>query len=139
MDMVVCPHCKSHRIITSRVPKDVVAVMPCPNCHELAVLFREKIIPINRRILEEGSKEERTQHLAHVITEFLEAGILPFQDGEPDFSSEDDAEDLAPEIDGASEELQPMDPISDKEQEKFTRVDLKCLDDAAYFKRHFGR
>lgn len=139
MDMVVCPHCKSHRIITSRVPKDVVAVMPCPNCHELAVLFREKIIPINRRILEEGSKEERTQHLAQVITEFLEAGILPFQEGEPDFSSGTEAEDeetLDPG--GPSADQETMDPISDKEAEKFARVDLKCLDDAAYFKRHFG-
>jgi hypothetical protein len=32
-----------------------------------------------------------------------------------------------------------LDPISDKEAEKFTRVDLKCLDDATYFKRHFGK
>lgn len=139
MDMVVCPHCKSHRIITSRVPKDVVAVMPCPSCHELAVLFRNKIIPINRRILEEGTKEERSQHLAQVITEFLEAGILPFQDGSAGFESaievppegEEDASDLDPE-------LQSMEPISDKELEKFARVDLKCLDDAAYFRRHFG-
>ena len=139
MDMVVCPHCKSHRIITSRMPKDVVAVMPCPNCHELAVLFREKIIPINRRILEEGTKEERTQHLAQVITEFLEAGILPFQDGEPDFRSDSDADESEYEGVEMQDGVQSLDPISDKEAEKFARVDLKCLDDAAYFRRHFGR
>lgn len=138
MDMVICPHCKSHRIITSRVPKDVVAVMPCPNCHELAVLFREKIIPINRRILEEGSKEERTQHLAQVITEFLEAGILPFQEGEGGFHSPADRDDGTDDLDAIPDDLSGMDPISDKEAEKFARVDLKCLDDAAYFKRHFG-
>lgn len=141
MDMVVCPHCKSNRIITSRVPKDVVAVMPCPNCHELAVLFRDKIIPINRRILEEGSREERTQHLAQVITEFLEAGILPFHEGGSDsgFDSGDFDGDEAmeqPLVEGVHADL---DPISDKEAEKFTRVDLKCLDDATYFKRHFGK
>ena len=140
MDMVVCPHCKSHRIITSRVPKDVVAVMPCPSCHELAVLFRNKIIPINRRILEEGTKDERTQHLAEVITEFLEAGILPFQDGNPGFESaiEMPSPGRDDDFDGVPEELQSMEPISDKEAEKFARVDLKCLDDAAYFRRHFG-
>lgn len=145
MDMVVCPHCKSHRIITSRVPKDVVAVMPCPNCHELAVLFRDKIIPINRHILEEGTRDERTQHLAQVITEFLEAGILPFQEGTLGYSSsDDDTEDgedsVGPDsVEGVPEALQSMDPISDKELEKFARVDLKCLDDSAYFRRHFGR
>lgn len=139
MDMVVCPHCKSNRIITSRVPKDVVAVMPCPNCHELAVLFRDKIIPINRRILEEGTREERTQHLAQVITEFLEAGILPFHEGDSGFDSGDDEGDEAMEPQHAdSQPRRALDPISDKEAEKFTRVDLKCLDDATYFKRHFG-
>lgn len=138
MDMVVCPHCKSHRIITSRVPKDVVAVMPCPNCHELAVLFREKIIPIDRRILEEGTKEERTHHLAQVITEFLEAGILPFQERDGDFQSSLDDRDGADDLDGIPDDLAELDPISDKEAEKFARVDLKCLDDAAYFRRHFG-
>ena len=137
MDMVVCPHCKSRRIITSRVPKDVVAVMPCPSCHELAVLFRDKIIPINRRILEEGTKEERTQHLAQVITEFLEAGILPFHEGDHEFEA---SNELAEQGDEGTDDtsLEAMDPISDKEAEKFARVDLKCLDDAAYFRRHFG-
>ncbi len=138
MDMVVCPHCKSHRIITTRVPKDVVAVMPCPKCHELAVLFREKIIPINRHILEEGSKEERTQHLAQVITEFLEAGILPFQEGDRAFDSSGFLSNGDEDGAGDGDEFESMEPISDKEAEKFARVDLKCLDDASYFKRHFG-
>ena len=138
MDMVVCPHCKSNRIITSRVPKDVVAVMPCPNCQELAVLFRDKIIPINRRILEEGTREERTQHLAQVITEFLEAGILPFHESDSDFDSDDDEADEPMKRRETERVTQGLDPISDKEAEKFTRVDLKCLDDASYFKRHFG-
>lgn len=138
MDMVVCPHCKTNRIITSRVPKDVVAVMPCPNCHELAVLFRDKIIPINRRILEEGSREERTQHLAQVITEFLEAGILPFHEGDVDFGGGEDEHDEPMERVESERKPRALDPISDKEAEKFARVDLKCLDDATYFKRHFG-
>tara|TARA_R110001592_G_scaffold94018_1_gene272598 strand:+ start:360 stop:782 length:423 start_codon:yes stop_codon:yes gene_type:complete len=139
MNMVVCPHCKTHPIITTRVPQDVVAVMPCPSCNELAVLFRNKVIPIDRRILEEGSKEERTQHLAQVITEFLEAGILPFREGNPGFeSSIDIPADDTEVVDGVNDELESLEPISQKEAEKFARVDLKCLDDSAYFRRHFG-
>jgi len=139
MDTVVCPHCKTHRIITTKVPKDVVAVMPCPNCNELAVLFRSKIIPIDRRVLEDGTKEERTQHLAQVITEFLDAGILPFQEGNTGFESAIEMPmGESDDYESDSEDLQSLEPISDKEAEKFGRVDLKCLDDAAYFKRHFG-
>ena len=76
MDLVVCPHCKAHRIVTIKVPKDVVVVMPCPSCHELIVLFRNRIIALSRRILERGTQEERKAHLADVIGEFLDEGLF---------------------------------------------------------------
>jgi len=138
MDVVVCPHCKSHRIITSNVPKDVVVVMPCPSCHELSVLFRNKVIPLSRRIIERGTFEERKEHFAQVIARFLEAGILPWQTAQPDGDSEaalgDD--EAGP---GFLEEAMKAhrEPITEKEFEKFVRIDLKCIDNAAYFKKHF--
>jgi len=103
-------------------------------CHELAVLFRDKVIPLSRRIIEEGSFEERKAHLAHVIAEFLEAGILPLHglqslqetdasDGEGAFSEQADEE---------------SGEISDREVEEFVTLELKSLDDPVYFKKHFG-
>ena len=138
MDMVICPHCKTHRIVTSRVPKDVIVVMPCPACHELAVVFRSKVIALSRRILERGSFDERKNHLAQVIAEFLEAGMLPFQ-------QEGDDEDIPlGRFEGsgrrrraAKKAVQP-DPISDEEVDRFSRIELKRLDNPAYFRRHFG-
>lgn len=131
MDRVVCPHCKSHRMVATQVPREVVAVMPCPACNELAVLYRGKVIGINRRIIEQGSKSERTEHLAEVIAEFLEAGL-------PSFMTDHEEGGESTEAAEASQEQPPL-PISDQEFEKFVRIDLKCLDNGAYFKRHFGR
>jgi hypothetical protein len=140
MDVVICPHCKSHRIVTAKVPRDVVVVMPCPSCHELAVLFRNKVIALSRRIIEHGSFEERKMHLAHVIAEFLEAGMLPFKD---DDGNEEEA--AATSLEGLAELRQDVEgthrnakPISDQELEQFARFDLKHIDNAAYFKKYFG-
>jgi hypothetical protein len=148
MNALVCPHCKSHRIVTSKVPRDVVVVMPCPACGELTVLFRDRAIALDRKIIEHGSNEERVTHFATVITEFLESGILPFDEVH---------------FEGAFEQSRPMPPrkraprarkrppsppamddhlfepsISQEEIDRFIAHELKQLDDPVYFKRHFG-
>ncbi len=140
MNMVVCPHCKSHRIVTSKVPKEVVVVMDCPACHELSVLYRNGVIPLDKRVLEGGSFEERKTHLAGVIARFLEAGPFPFSSeaGEAPEEALDErgpAKEAAPDADKEGEFVPP---ISDEEFQKFVRIDLKCVDNSAYFRRHFG-
>lgn len=134
MDMVVCPHCKTHRLVTSKVPRDVVVVVPCPVCHEFSVLFRKKVIPLNRRIIEHGTFEERKDHLAHVIAEFLETGMFTLGEEHADESmpaANESAERGAAAQDSA-------DAISEEEIDKFVKIDLKCIDNPAYFRRHFG-
>lgn len=138
MNLVVCPHCKTHRIVTARVPKDVVVVMPCPGCSELVVLFRKKVIALNRTILESGTMEERKTHLAAIIAEFLEPGMFGF--GVP---ARDDADAEAadePETTGphAGKDSRRLPPITDREQERFARIQLERIDDPEYFKKHFG-
>lgn len=137
MAVHVCPHCKVHRIFTAKVSRDVVVVIPCPACHEWSVLFRNKVIPLSRRIIEQGSFEERKDHLAHVITEFLEAGVLPSLEGFA-FPRQDDHHASHDDNDDFSDEAHELLPISDEEFQKFVRIDLKCIDNDAYFKRHFG-
>jgi len=119
------------------MPKDVVVVVPCPKCHELVVLFRKRVIPLSRRIIEQGTFEERKTHLATVIAEFLEAGMLPTDSTHCSTDLESFLET------GSTDELDPFDldgptsEISDQEMEKFVRIDLKCIDNEAYFNRHF--
>lgn len=134
MDMVVCPHCKTHRIVTSNVPKDVIVVMPCPACHELTVFFRNRVIALNRRVIERGTFNERKNHLAEVIAEFLEAGILPLMGEEP-LEAGLDAAGGAPV---PPRRRRSRDLITEEEVERFTRIELKRLDNPTYFRRHFG-
>ncbi len=108
--------------------------MPCPSCGELVVFFRKKVIGVNRKILEQGTLEERKMHLASVIAEFIEPGMFRLE--WPAIKGvSDDFFDDAPVGDDDPEWLSP---ISDRDVENFTRIQLERLDDSKYFKKHFG-
>lgn len=134
MSLVLCPHCKTHRIVTSHVPKNVVAVFPCPQCDELIVYFHDKALALSRRILERGSNDERRTHLANIIGEFLQPGFL-------EKLGEAGALSFGAEMEASAEDAEESvyeDPISEEELERFVRIDLERLDDPRYFRKHFG-
>lgn len=141
MNLVVCPHCKSHRIVTAKVPKDVVVVMPCPSCSELVVLYRKKVIALDRSVLESGTMDDRKDHIAEVIAEFIEPNMFG--------ALADDGGESEPEIEETSK-VRPRrrrrkveqdenwaPPISDREMDQY-KVELEQLDNPDYFKKHFG-
>ncbi len=138
MDVVVCPHCNFHRVQKQDVPRDVVAVMPCPQCHELAVYYRDTVIALNRRVLTEGTREERRDHLAEVIAEFLDAGLFPMAGEGIRELMRGDGGGTGGTEEALTENASALGAITQKEVDKFTRIDLQCIDDASYFRKHFG-
>ncbi len=132
MNRLTCPHCSEERISIPSVPKDVVVVIPCPACHEFVVLFREKMVALDRTLLEEGSHEERKMHLASVIAEFLDPDLIQLDLGAMEFSAR---KDETTESDGATETA--SDPISQDEVDLFTKTELAGLDRSDYFHKHF--
>ena len=134
MERLVCPHCQSRRIASARVPKDVIVVMPCPACSQLVVFFRRKAVALDKSVLEKGSRQERKMHIAGIIAEFLEPGLLKFAIPEPFIDDEDAEEEDFLEADREPE----LPPISERELKEFTRVQLRRLDNPEYFKRHLG-
>jgi hypothetical protein len=135
MNRVVCPHCRSGRLAESVIPKDVVIVKQCPACGELVVMFRRKVLALDRKILERGTSHERKMHIAGIIAEFLEPGLLKFAAAAADFEPDEDEMDADDAIvDGAPAKR----PISEDELRDFARVQLRQIDNREYFKRHLG-
>lgn len=126
----LCPHCDSRALPVTRIAGHVVAIMNCPCKEELIILYRDQIIPLKRSILEDGSFEDRKEHLGEIAARVFEWGLLNTQQGRHSFA----ADGLEP-VDGVAPE--GLSPISEEEIRKFVRVDLRCLDNAAYFRRHF--
>ncbi len=137
--MVMCPHCRARQIFAAKVPKDVVVVMPCPACQELVVLFRNKVIAVSRKILKDGTRDEQKAHLADIVGEFLDAGVLNAQ-GMGSFGMPDDDMDIDSDLEEAEAVPvpPPPTPISREEIDRFVQIDLRRLDDPAYFKKHFS-
>lgn len=119
------------------LPREVIAVLACRHCEELSVLFRGKIIPLNKQILENGTMEERKLHLAEVIAQFLESGMFRFPGMEEETESREDASPPKLAFPFAPSRSGPDTPISDQELDRFIKIDLKCLDNPSYFKRIF--
>jgi len=134
MDRPVCPHCHSGRLAGATVPKDVVVVMPCPACSGLVVMFRKKALALDRKILQAGTQQDRKMHIAGIIAEFLEPGLLKFANSSGDFEPESDQAEAAAKVEVSPEKP----PISDDEVREFARVALRRIDDSDYFKRHLS-
>ena len=135
MIKIECPHCGANGSITPP-PKEFIIIAPCPQCGELVVLFREKVVAINRNILTSGTFEEKRQHIADVITTFLDSvGPLP----SPGLS---DGAAIGGFGEGLEIELEPTDRsggITTEEVKDFINIDLKLIDKKEYFEQVFGK
>ena len=138
MKAITCPHCGSDRIAAGHAPKDVVVVLPCPNCSELVVLFRNKAIALKRAIIENGTFEERKAHIAEIIAEFIDPSMFTGN------IERDLSQGKAPfglplaEPDAAADSDEDTPPISQEEMDQFVQAELKLLDNPVYFRKHFG-
>ncbi|NUM56118.1 MAG: hypothetical protein HUU46_20955 [Candidatus Hydrogenedentes bacterium] len=111
----------------------MVAVLTCPNCTELVVVFRQHAAGLSRRVIEQGSFTEKRDHIAEIITEFLDPSIFQFPPTDGEEIPEIGEPPSAPIGDS------PLrGPISQKELEQFVRVDLNKIDEAQYFRKYFG-
>lgn len=146
---VQCPHCGARGQLMIP-PVGTIIIGPCPQCNELVVVFCGQVLPLDKDTMENGSTKERKEHLLEVITEFLrdklgdllinvtnsipesmdnkelEDGSHPIQeikDSPPDFPIKRPTKDRG--------------PISQSEIERFTDVDLKLIDNKAYFESVF--
>lgn len=127
-------------------PIGSIVIGPCPQCKEFVVIFCGQVLPLEKAIMEGEDLAARRDHLLSVLTEFLRDRIGKLMHAEP--SSEEGAmsdelelpgdEHEGPEFEG---EPKPRDlgAITQQEVDRFTEVDLKLLDNKAYFKSVFEK
>lgn len=142
---VQCPHCGARGQIMVP-PVGAIIIGPCPQCDELVVVFCGHVLPLEKQVMESESIDEKREHLLGVLTEFLQDRIYKLLTEEGEAGAESD---VATEQSEASEEAGPlsdddkrggaMSPISQSEFDQFTDVDLKLLDNRAYFKSVFDQ
>ena len=146
---VQCPHCSAKGQIVVP-PVGSIIIGPCPRCTELVVVFCGQVLALDRATMEDGSLEERREHVVGVLTEFLqdrvhklmedqellEAHALDDGEGEGLLEPEDVSAALGETVQETATE-EHASGISSSEMERFIQVDLKLLDNTAYFKSVF--
>ena len=131
---VQCPHCGAQGQILLP-PVGSIIIGPCPECKELVAVFCGQVLPLNKELMENADLDEKRTHLLEVLTNFLRerVGKLMADDGAIAESYE---EFDGPPLDFEESE-KPADEISQTEVDEFLDVDLKLLDNKAYFKSVF--
>lgn len=123
-------------------PIGAMIIGPCPQCKEMVVVFCGQVLALDKDVMQTGELEERREHLMSVLTDFLKDRVGKLlSDTTP---AEDEDAELDPSL-LASEDIaaeQPEStsdkgPISEAELQRFTAVDLKLLDNDAYFRSVF--
>lgn len=145
-------------------PVGAIIVGPCPECHNMVVIFAGKALALDSDIIMNGNAVARRDHIMQVLVAFLEERIgklVASEDrpgGEPPAGpvsndaaeSETDADADAPSK-SESREAEPEEdtpkidpygnrttaPISRSEVDSFVNVELQLIDDKDYFKAVF--
>lgn len=154
---VECPHCKTRGQIMVP-PVGSIIIGPCPQCSELVVVFCGQVLPLDKALMQDGGIDARRAHLLAALNGFLEERIsaLMTDDFVLDTRAMDNTSDDANAEGTDFEEIEEVymedvsvssakaaeadenQTITQSEVDRFTDVDLKLLDNKAYFKSVFG-
>lgn len=110
------------------------------------MVFCGQVLALEKEIMENGPLEERQEHLLSVLNDFLRDRVTKLMSdaekgGESRMNDGFDAPEEAaegPEADSENTTALPEGSISQTELDRFLEVDLKLLDNKAYFKSVFG-
>lgn len=127
-------------------PVGAIIIGPCPQCSELVVVFCGHVLALDKETMENGSTDDRREHLLGVLTDFLQDRIARLLSDDVELLEGEPGEEVSETGDAYGSGNPSFDenrqaeknPISQTEFERFTDVDLKLLDNQAYFKSVFG-
>ena len=149
---VQCPHCGARGQIMLP-PLGSIIVGPCPECHNMVMIFSGRVMKLDNRIMTEGDRSDKHEHLMAVLNTFLRDRVnklLDNEEAESKTAPEDDAEvthqvvNASPETEGPvvpplGKKAEPITggPITPSEMDTFLNVELRLLDNKEYFKTVF--
>ena len=136
---VKCPHCQMRGQVMVP-PFGALVLGPCPQCHELLVVFCGQVLPLDKEIMMNAGDGEKHMHLMEVLTTFLSDRVQQLLENSPELSDEIRKQVGDPSDTALPEPIQPDFDIGigQHEFDQFVNVDLKLLDDKDYFKAIFG-
>ncbi|MCX8066156.1 MAG: hypothetical protein N3G21_13470 [Candidatus Hydrogenedentes bacterium] len=138
---VKCPHCGAQgRIVLP--PIGTILIGPCPQCKGMVALFNGTTMPLDNKIITEGTLEEKKRHIIDVFTAFIEEKVEDFfrkqkssEEKEAQSSGEFNPEGRVEEL---SYKINKKKPITREEVRRFKESEINLLDDPEAFRKFFN-
>jgi len=111
------------------------------------VVFCGNVLPLNKETMLNGAVQEKRDHMMAVLTQFLKERIAQMIGDDSEMPQEEpiqEAENETPVPEPGRSETRVRDktvsraPITKKDLDTFSNVELKLLDNRDYFKAIFG-
>ena len=144
---VKCPHCGAWGRIL-QPPPGAIVVGPCPRCREMVAIFSGMALPLRKRVMANGTANEKRNHVMAVLTAFLEDRVdklLEERETHSPGELEEGIGQLVERVPESPDKLKrlpyvsrPKSRITQGEIDDFVNYDLHCLDDPSYFRSIFG-
>jgi len=139
---VRCPHCGAQgRIVLP--PLGTILIGPCPQCKGMVALFNGTTLPLDSKIILEGTMDEKKRHVAEVFSNFIEERVEEFfkprKEETSSFDSDQSVEPFQPEhrIEEYSRKSGKKRPITKEEVSRFKEKEIDLLDNPETFKKYF--
>ena len=134
---VKCPHCGANGQLMVP-PLGSIIVGPCPECRELVAVFCGHVLPLDKKIMINGTSDARREHLMAGITDFLDSRIAKLIDDSSDNSECVANHQFGNDVQYFDDDEVTEGIISDDEIEHFKDTELQLIDNKDYFELFFS-
>ncbi len=140
---VQCPHCGARGKIVLP-PLGTVLIGPCPQCKGMVALFNGTTLPLDSKIILEGTLEEKKKHISEVFRTFIEEKVEEFfnpkesrqpsevENAVDSFKSEHCVEEYT------RKKARKNRPITRDEVLRFKNSEIDLLDNPEIFRKYFS-
>lgn len=142
---VRCPHCGAQGKIVLP-PLGTVLIGPCPQCKGMVALFNGTTLPLDSKIILEGTIEEKKKHISEVFSAFIEERVEEFfnpvkKDEEQPLEVENTADSFKSEHkveEYNRSKTRKNRPITRDEVRRFKESEIDLLDNPEIFRKYFN-
>ncbi len=145
---VKCPHCGAQGKIVLP-PLGTILIGPCPQCKGMVALFNGTTLPLDSKIILEGTLDEKKKHIVDTFSAFIEERVEEFfnpKQEEESFSEKENPSDSFKSEHISDHSIKEYNrkkvaknkPISREELMRFKETEIDLLDNPEIFRKYFG-
>ncbi len=141
---VRCPHCGAQGKIVLP-PLGTMLIGPCPACRGMLALFNGSVLPLDSKIILEGTTEEKKKHIIEVFSSFIEDKIDDFFNPKKEESLTPDSENRTETFESEHKieeysryKTKKKNPITSEELLNFKESEIDSINNPEVFKKYFS-